>query len=254
MSAQVIWKIVVALWPLWVLVVVALALDVVKKLWERHRLLVAGLADIDRMDGQMFEKYLEVLFRRLGYRVVRTPYCGDWGADLVIEKDGHRSVVQAKRHKGRVGVKAVQEALGAKSMYDCQHAIVVTNSTYTNQAMELARKAEVELWDRDRLIDAGASASMGISESLDSKVSTEAAPVSQASPGEFRRPAPMDLTACQPTTVAITGDTGASDAQVCAVCGKPVSDAVAEYCRKHAERFGGSIYCYQHQREVRRRR
>lgn len=34
---------------------------------------------------------------------------------------------------------------------------------------------------------------------------------------------------------------------VCALCGKPVSAKVLNYCRANAERFGGKIYCYDHQ-------
>ena len=42
---------------------------------------------------------LEVLFGKLGYRVENTRYAGDYGEDLVIAKDGIRTVVQAKRYK-----------------------------------------------------------------------------------------------------------------------------------------------------------
>ena len=64
---------------------------------NRRRLARSGLADIDRMGGRTFEQYLEVMFARLGYRVVRTRFTGDYGGDLVLSRDGTRTVVQAKR-------------------------------------------------------------------------------------------------------------------------------------------------------------
>src|SRR5690349_5723580 len=36
----------------------------------------------------------------------------------------------------------------------------------------------------------------------------------------------------------------------CAVCGKPVSIKVESYCRRQEARFGGRIYCYNHQKLV----
>ncbi len=106
------------------------------------------------MSGKTFEKYLEVLFEKLGYRVERTRYIGDYGADLVTAKDGVKTVIQAKRYKGKAGVKAIQEAVAAKGYYDCQKAMVITNSFFTQQAIVLARRNQVELWDRDELVAA----------------------------------------------------------------------------------------------------
>ena len=36
----------------------------------------------------------------------------------------------------------------------------------------------------------------------------------------------------------------------CALCGKPVSIKVENYCRTHEARFRGRIYCYNHQKLV----
>ncbi len=115
------------------------------------RLLAADLPALDRLSGEAFEEHVAVRFRGLGYRVKLTPNGADFGADLVLEKDGARTVVQAKRWKNDVGVKAVQEVVAAKAHYRAQHALVVTNSRFTTQAIQLARSNGVELWDRDRL-------------------------------------------------------------------------------------------------------
>ncbi len=53
-----------------------------------------------------------------------------------------------------MGVKAIQEAVAAKGYYQCDEAMVVTNSFYTNQAEKLAQANEVKLWNRDDLVKA----------------------------------------------------------------------------------------------------
>jgi HJR/Mrr/RecB family endonuclease len=51
-----------------------------------------------------------------------------------------------------VGIKAIQEAVASKGYYNCDKAMVVTNSYSTNQAKTLASRNKVELWDRKLLV------------------------------------------------------------------------------------------------------
>ena len=111
----------------------------------RHR----TLDSIDDMTGEEFEDWLAVLFRRAGWHVRHTATTGDFGADLVISRDGEDMVVQAKRQARPVGVAAVQQAAAARPHYDTDGAMVVTNAGFTAQAITLAGSADVELWDRD---------------------------------------------------------------------------------------------------------
>jgi len=141
-----------AMWWLWlVLGAVALA-KLGHRVYENRRLVRSGIYDVDLMDGRTFERYLSILFQRLGYKVERTRYRGDYGADLILRRDGKRIVVQAKRWKKSVGVKAVQEAVASKGYYNADAAMVVANQAFTQQARILARANRVELWDRDRLV------------------------------------------------------------------------------------------------------
>jgi restriction system protein len=112
------------------------------------RLLGSAVADIDAMTGPQFESVLEALFTKSGWRVRHTGRKGDLGADLVIERAGRRTVVQAKRSAAPVGHDTVQEAVGAMALYGATGAMVVTNATFTAQAMVLARANRVVLWDR----------------------------------------------------------------------------------------------------------
>jgi len=140
----------------WLILLVGAVLAARGLIWviRERRLARSGINEIDSMTGITFERRLAHLFASLGYRVEQTRARGDYGADLVLEKDSHRTVVQAKRWTKNVGVKAVQEAVAAKPMYRCDRAMVVTNRNFTDQARRLASANDVILWNRDKLVEA----------------------------------------------------------------------------------------------------
>lgn len=113
----------------------------------------SGIAEIDKMDGIQFEYYLKELFLSRGFSVEVTKAAGDYGGDLLLKQTGKKIVVQAKRHNKDVGIKAVQEVIGAKAYYSADEAWVVTNSYFTKAAIELAQKSGVRLVNRENLID-----------------------------------------------------------------------------------------------------
>lgn len=108
--------------------------------------------EVDRLEGATFEQYLRAVFKYSGYTVRHTGGTGDFGADLILYKEGKKTVVQAKQSKAKVGVKAVQQVMGAMNYYNCKSALVVTNNSYTAAAKKLASSSKgVELWDGKRL-------------------------------------------------------------------------------------------------------
>lgn len=123
----------------------------IRKTRERRRYILSGIDTVDKMSGEEFERFLAAHFEKLGYGVKTTPKSGDYGADLVMKKGGEKIVLQAKRYTGNIGVAAVQQIVGAKGYYGAQKAIAVTNRYFTKNAIELANKDDVELWDRNRL-------------------------------------------------------------------------------------------------------
>ena len=118
----------------------------------KNRMQQSGIAEIDQMTGRQFEEYVGTLFQHQGYKVSYTPTTGDFGADLILDKGKETIVVQAKRYKKAVGVKAVQEVIPSINMYKADSAWVITNSIYTKQALTLAKKNHVRMIDRDELI------------------------------------------------------------------------------------------------------
>ena len=107
--------------------------------------------ELKKLSGTEFEDYLVVLFKSHGYQVKTTPSTGDYGADLILHKDRQMIAVQAKCYTGSVGVSAVQEALSGMAYYHCHSAWVVTTGNYTNNAVELASKSNVELLGSNEL-------------------------------------------------------------------------------------------------------
>ncbi|WP_424237136.1 restriction endonuclease [Bhargavaea ginsengi] len=121
-------------------------------LMKQRKLNASGIRQVDEMNGKEFEQFLKLRYEARGYKVRVTPYQNDFGADLVMTRDGRRIVVQAKRWKQNVGIKAVQEIVAAKSHYKAEDAWVVTNSQFTKAAKELASSNGVRLVDRTQLI------------------------------------------------------------------------------------------------------
>ena len=107
-------------------------------------------AAIDAMDGPEFEAVLAELFEFLGNEVERVRGF-DKGADLVLTKDGERTAVQAKRYSIAVGIVAVRQLLDGRTRYGCTKGLVVTNSFFTEPAVECAEVHKIELWDRHKL-------------------------------------------------------------------------------------------------------
>lgn len=108
--------------------------------------------ELDTMDGFEFEYYCADLLSANGFDDVKvTRSSGDYGIDILAEKDGVTYAIQCKRYTGLVGVKAVQEAYAGRDYYDRMVGAVLTNQYFTKPAVQAARKLKILLWDRDYL-------------------------------------------------------------------------------------------------------
>lgn len=106
--------------------------------------------ELDNMEGLEFEYYCAELLAANGFIEVEvTKGSGDYGIDILAEKDGVTYAIQCKRYAGLVGVKAVQEAYAGRDYYDRMVGAVMTNQYFTKPAAEAARKLKILMWDRD---------------------------------------------------------------------------------------------------------
>ncbi|MDA0772114.1 MAG: restriction endonuclease [Cyanobacteria bacterium] len=107
--------------------------------------------DTETLDGIEFENLIQKLFLDSGYQVEVTPTSGDYGADLIIEKDGHKTAIQCKRRNRKSGIRAVQEIYTAKDFFGVDSAMVITNNLCSEPAKKVANKLGVILIDREHL-------------------------------------------------------------------------------------------------------
>lgn len=106
----------------------------------------------DEMNGLEFEKFCAGLLEKKGFIDVNiTKASGDFGVDILAEKDGVTYAIQCKRYTDPVGVKAVQEAYAGREYYDRMVGAVLTNQYFTAPAVEAAKKLKILLWDRGYL-------------------------------------------------------------------------------------------------------
>ena len=116
---------------------------------QKKKELELGYQDVE--NGYEFEEYVAKLYQRLGFETTVTRKSGDQGADIIAKRNGRKYIIQAKFYNSPVGNKAVQEVVAALAMYQADYGIVVTNSTYTQSAIELAKANDVELIDKKRI-------------------------------------------------------------------------------------------------------
>jgi hypothetical protein len=108
----------------------------------------AAEPEFAELSGAEFETYLARLLKQNGFEDIRgTAITGDQGADLLATKGNRSIVIQAKRYRGAVGNKAVQEVVAAVKFYSADEGWVITSGTFTPSARALAQANGVRLID-----------------------------------------------------------------------------------------------------------
>jgi restriction system protein len=110
-----------------------------------------GMTAIDAMSGMEFEGYVAARLRRAGWQVGFTSATGDYGVDLIAEKDGQCVAIQCKRLGKSVGVSAVQQVVSGAMHHGCTRSIVVSNQEFTTAARQLAYTHRCQLIGRRAL-------------------------------------------------------------------------------------------------------
>jgi len=135
-----------------IIIGVILALLIGAALFMLHRAKKKMPDSMDLLEGHDFEVYCAELLKRRGFQEVEiTKGSGDYGVDILAEKEGVTYAIQCKRYTAPVGVKAVQEAYAGRDYYDRMVGAVLTNQYFTQPAVEAAKKLKILLWDRGYL-------------------------------------------------------------------------------------------------------
>jgi restriction system protein len=99
----------------------------------------------DKMTPVEFEAFCAEQLRQSGWDAHVTRQSRDQGVDVIAEKNGLRIVLQCKLYSAPVGNKAVQEAVAARAFEQAHYCAVVSNSSYTSAAEQLASTNKVLL-------------------------------------------------------------------------------------------------------------
>lgn len=100
-----------------------------------------------------YEQYCLSQMRLEGWSGQPTTVTSDQGADVVCDYGDIRAVIQCKLYGQPVGNAAVQEVIASRIFYDANIAAVVTNTSFTRSAIQLAEKAMVALLHDTQLRD-----------------------------------------------------------------------------------------------------
>lgn len=103
------------------------------------------------MSPKDFEYFCSEILSQSGWHTTLTQSSGDQGVDIVAEREGIKIILQCKKYASPVGNKAVQEVIAGREYMSADGAVVVTNSTYTKSAKELARVSDVKLLHYEEL-------------------------------------------------------------------------------------------------------
>lgn len=126
----------------------------IKMQLEKSKIYADVMDVIDSLDGHEFEYFCAKLLENSEFRDVKvTQRSGDYGVDIIARYHNMIYGIQCKRYASKVGVKAVQEALSGAEYYHCDVAVVLSNGTFTPNAIEMSEKTGVRLWNRNNLLD-----------------------------------------------------------------------------------------------------
>ncbi|WP_026143331.1 restriction endonuclease [Xanthomonas sp. SHU 308] len=129
---------------------------------------------------RQFELLVGEAFRRQGYAVEETGLGGaDGGIDLILRKDGRRTLVQCKQWKRQqVGVSVVREMYGLLAHHQADAVEIVCVGSYTNDAERFVRGKPIELISGECLLEVLQVAENGCAAETSFKLRIEPALVS----------------------------------------------------------------------------
>ena len=119
---------------------------------SKHSYIITSTANVDRLEGHEFEYFCAELLKRCGFEEVKvTRGSGDQGVDILAVKEDIRYAIQCKNYSTPLSNKPIQEVYAGKTFYKCHVGVVMTNTTFTKSACELADSVGIILWDKERL-------------------------------------------------------------------------------------------------------
>ncbi|MCK8825665.1 restriction endonuclease [Fuchsiella alkaliacetigena] len=125
-----------------------------------------SLSDIDNMSDFRLNAFLYYFFSKKGYQVKMIRDFNDKPEEVALilkdtsededavedgKEDVFETIVITKLYDDTLNEEIVIEAMLAQEDYDCQEAMIITNSYFISSAQELAANKGIKLWNRNDL-------------------------------------------------------------------------------------------------------
>ena len=123
------------------------------------------------MNPKEYEDLVCDYFRNKGYEAKTTSYINDYGVDVFASKGTEKIAIQAKMYGSgtrKINRQMVMELHGAKDYFDCTKALIATDGILLADAMEVAKKLNIEILNIDSSIPLKAKKSAPITKSFES--------------------------------------------------------------------------------------
>jgi len=112
--------------------------------------------DLNTLGGHEFEDLTEQLLVKMGFATEGRKPSADGGIDMVAVSNqafvGGRYIVQCKRYNHPVSSPIIRDLYGVVMAERANKGILITNSTFTTDAVEFARDKPIELIDGSTLV------------------------------------------------------------------------------------------------------
>ncbi|MCL1977235.1 MAG: restriction endonuclease [Candidatus Bathyarchaeota archaeon] len=108
---------------------------------------------LETLSNKEFETFTKWLLQELDYNIHPEKIPDLQGVDYIATKNGLKTAVLARKYSRAYVVSdaAVLMAQQAKRIYQCEQAIVLVTTVFSEQAKLDAEKCEVELWDVQKI-------------------------------------------------------------------------------------------------------
>lgn len=110
-----------------------------------------AIHQLHQLTPTQFVLFCAEFFSQLGYQVQIMEGFNDLGADLVMTKDGIKTVVQVKRNTKYSGVEGVRQIVTAVKHYRADKGLVFSSASFTKNAITLAKANRIQLYDLTRI-------------------------------------------------------------------------------------------------------
>lgn len=113
------------------------------------------ISDLNQMDGHEFEDLIAKLMEKMGFVTQERKLSCDGGIDILAENfepilQG-KYVIQCKRQSKKVDEHIIRDLYGVVHSKNANKGILITNSTFTDSALNFAQNKQLELVDGEKL-------------------------------------------------------------------------------------------------------